>query len=312
MSELSRETRELLARGRHGTPLSPARRSRIKAAVFARVAVFSLLGTTATGTLAAVAIRSAGALAVVGVAGVVGVSVAPGLVHRHAIPTMSAPAPKQDDATPRQSQAQAAASLANPPQLVPPTGQPSMPLLSPAGATTSSWPRPSQPSPITVTPAHPSGAPDSPQGTRVRPLEDPAAPISAAEPRSSADAGAPGISSAKTASDGAFSAPLPTPTPASVATASTSRLEEEAALLRAADKAIRSGDGPFALLVLDEADSRFRDGSLLPERLAERVFALCLVGRTREARAAANIFLGAVATGPLAARVRGSCGGSKP
>src|SRR5262249_52734117 len=48
VSKLSRETQELLARGREGEPLSAAHRGRLKRAVLAQVAAASVTTTTAT------------------------------------------------------------------------------------------------------------------------------------------------------------------------------------------------------------------------------------------------------------------------
>jgi hypothetical protein len=87
------------------------------------------------------------------------------------------------------------------------------------------------------------------------------------------------------------------------------QLRQEAALLRAADSALRRGDGVLALRLLTEQEIRFPTGGLHPEMVAERVFALCLLGRKEQARAATDEFLQMMPTGPLAARVRGSCGG---
>ena len=43
MTELSRETEELLARGREGTPMPEARRGRLKKAVLAQIGAASLV-----------------------------------------------------------------------------------------------------------------------------------------------------------------------------------------------------------------------------------------------------------------------------
>jgi hypothetical protein len=58
---------------------------------------------------------------------------------------------------------------------------------------------------------------------------------------------------------------------------------------------------------LDEHASRFPAGVLEPEREAERVFALCDVGRVADARREGARFLAATPSGPLAARVAASC-----
>jgi len=103
---------------------------------------------------------------------------------------------------------------------------------------------------------------------------------------------------------------LPTdPRPLTSATATRTSLEEETWLLREADDALKVGDPNRALRILGDLAARFPGSSLAPERSAERIFALCIAGRTEEARAAARTFLEGESTGPLAARVRASCGG---
>jgi RNA polymerase sigma-70 factor (ECF subfamily) len=46
-----------------------------------------------------------------------------------------------------------------------------------------------------------------------------------------------------------------------------------------ADQALRSGDPGRAVSLLDEHATRYPDGSLGPERAAERIVALCKMGR---------------------------------
>jgi len=100
----------------------------------------------------------------------------------------------------------------------------------------------------------------------------------------------------------------PEPVPAPVAAAPTT-LEEETRLLHAAEDAMKAGSADRALAALGEHAARFPNGDLAHERAADRVFALCLAGRQDEARRAADDFLAAEGVGPLAARVRASCGG---
>jgi len=94
------------------------------------------------------------------------------------------------------------------------------------------------------------------------------------------------------------------------AAAASSSLEEEARLLREADDALKAGEPDRALRVLEELAARFPESALAPERAAERVFALCMAGRQDDAREAAATFLRTQDVGPLAARVRASCGGA--
>lgn len=83
----------------------------------------------------------------------------------------------------------------------------------------------------------------------------------------------------------------------------------ETGLLREADAALRSGDAARALSLLDELARTHPNGVLRQERSAERVFALCKLGRTHEARVEAERFLREAGDSPLAASVRASCGG---
>jgi hypothetical protein len=84
----------------------------------------------------------------------------------------------------------------------------------------------------------------------------------------------------------------------------------ETRLLRDAEVSMRSGDASRALLLLDEHAARFPNGVLGEERAAERVLALCALGRTQDARADMQKFLRERPRSPLADRVRASCVGS--
>ena len=83
---------------------------------------------------------------------------------------------------------------------------------------------------------------------------------------------------------------------------------EEAALLRKADEALRTGDAKRALELLREHAARFPAGILSEERSAELVTTLCRLGRTSEARREAERFLRVTPSSPLASSVRSSCG----
>jgi len=88
-----------------------------------------------------------------------------------------------------------------------------------------------------------------------------------------------------------------------------STLEEEQRLLRDADDALKAGAPDRALALLSDLATRFPDSALGHERAAERIFALCSAGRRDEAKQATAAFLSSEPTGPLALRVRASCGG---
>jgi len=80
-------------------------------------------------------------------------------------------------------------------------------------------------------------------------------------------------------------------------------LAAETALLRDADRALRAGDTATALARLDEHATRFPNGALAPERVAERLIVLCSLG-VADPHAVAR-FLDV--RSPLAARVRRAC-----
>jgi hypothetical protein len=87
-----------------------------------------------------------------------------------------------------------------------------------------------------------------------------------------------------------------------------STIEEETRLFTEAEDALKLGDADGTLRLLDEHGARFPSSMFAPERMADRVFALCMAGRHDEARQAAADFLHVSSVGPLAARVRTSCG----
>lgn len=120
-----------------------------------------------------------------------------------------------------------------------------------------------------------------------------------------------------TAPTGAVVGPAAGPTsptgagvPASTAGASggVDAVEGEARLLRNAEAAIAAGDGVTALALLDTHARRFPDGALAEQRDAERVVAMCTVGRVPAARAAAERYLAAHPRSSRAERVRRACG----
>ena len=92
--------------------------------------------------------------------------------------------------------------------------------------------------------------------------------------------------------------------------APASSVGAEVALLRDAHAALQSGNAALAVVLLDEHARRFPTGALGEERDAARIFALCALGRTSEARASTDRFLAAYPRSPQAARVRSSCGGA--
>lgn len=84
----------------------------------------------------------------------------------------------------------------------------------------------------------------------------------------------------------------------------------EARLLSRAVEALHAGDAARALSLLDEHGREYPAGVLAEERDAERVIALCQLGRVSDARAAARPFLLGQPSSALGRRVRDSCGGT--
>lgn len=98
----------------------------------------------------------------------------------------------------------------------------------------------------------------------------------------------------------------PPPSPSATA------LDEEVALLRSAQQALKRGDAATALAELDALGARHPDGVLREERLTARVLALCAAGRVDEARDAGRLFLAEMPTSVQADRVRASCALAAP
>jgi len=86
------------------------------------------------------------------------------------------------------------------------------------------------------------------------------------------------------------------------ATATTSAISEQIALVDAASAAVSAGAGERALAVLGEYQSKYPAGSFRPEVSALRIEALVLIGRREEARSLAERFVTQY-KGPLADRV---------
>lgn len=89
--------------------------------------------------------------------------------------------------------------------------------------------------------------------------------------------------------------------------ASTIELSSEAALLAAAQTALRDRDPARALELLTRHATRFASGEMAIEREALRVIALCELRRHDEGRAAATAVLADPRSRPYAARIRRAC-----
>jgi hypothetical protein len=296
MSELSRETKELLARGREGEPLGASHRARLKRTVLAQVAaatvVVSSTQAAAWTSLASKALAALGIVATLGAAGAVGVRAWQGsrsslrptraVVVAPPPPIARTPFPPPAevqglDTGPVTNDTSAAAFAATVPQAPASLGAP-LPTMA-------------------TMPAMPERTPSPPASPRTE-MHASALPETLAPTFPTTIPAAPAV-----ASDSVPVSPAVSP--------GQSALEQEAALLRQADAFLKGGDAANALRLLDDLAARFPHGSLEPERSAERVFALCRAGRVDDARREAGMFLEAHGIGPLATRVRASCGGSR-
>jgi len=97
----------------------------------------------------------------------------------------------------------------------------------------------------------------------------------------------------------------------STPTGAATSLAEETRLLEAAQRELARNQGGAALALLDEHAAKFPRGALSEERAAARILALCRLGRTGEARRAAEAFVGAAPQSPLVPRLESSCASSK-
>jgi hypothetical protein len=100
----------------------------------------------------------------------------------------------------------------------------------------------------------------------------------------------------------------PTSAGIAIAPGSPSILESETRLVGAGVAALHAGDAARALTLLDQHAREYPHGILAEECAAERVAALCALGRAAEARQAAAAFLRDHVRSPLSPRVRGLCG----
>jgi hypothetical protein len=90
--------------------------------------------------------------------------------------------------------------------------------------------------------------------------------------------------------------------------AGTVTLTREARALADVQRALREGRSTEALAMLAAQNREFAGGALGQEREAARIMALCAVGRVAEGRPAAERFLTANPSSPVATHIRSSCG----
>jgi len=105
--------------------------------------------------------------------------------------------------------------------------------------------------------------------------------------------------------------PNATASPAELGSASAEQpvdpLQAEAAALRSAQLALRSGDARRALELLAEQERDFRGGALAEERFAARVLALCEAHEPNAARREAQRFENRYPASALLGKVRSAC-----
>jgi hypothetical protein len=290
MTKLSRETEELLARGRGGTPLTPEHRARLRRAILAQAAGVTVV--TSAGTAAAwksLGAKIAGAAVLVAAVGGAGAAIGAGMSDRprNSLATLAMKSGGAYPATPPSW-----AMSTQTPAAISSVAALRMATATPASTTTPASVR----MPFSTTTAAPTTAPASSPVLTTTAAATAKPGIQAPIGRGTSTPGAAALPSSVVPAPGVL-----------LASAVASALEREVRLLRDADLATKDGDPERALALLDEHAAAFPRSDLEPERSAERVFALCGAGRIQEERNAASAFLSAHPTGPLAARVKDAC-----
>jgi hypothetical protein len=270
MNDLSPETRRLLDMARDGDRLPPGRRALLESKFFTRVAGGALVGLAAREAWA----KSAGLFGPItkGVAGLA-------IVSSIGAGGYFAVRASRYDAAPKPARAAMEAPRETPPVVwSPPATQ---------AITAPARPRVADPSEN----ARRSIEPREPVARRAVPLAAPPAPVrsrtAGSTPRS---APAPVAAAPAQASQPSAPAASPPPAPENTVTPppaeeapppriANNTLNDETRILWEADQALRSGNTSRAVSLLDEHASKYPDGALSPERGAERVVALCKLGR---------------------------------
>ncbi|HKY36405.1 MAG TPA: hypothetical protein VJN18_10725 [Polyangiaceae bacterium] len=111
--------------------------------------------------------------------------------------------------------------------------------------------------------------------------------------------------------DNNAAAPTTIASPARSSAASRTSVADEARLIRSADAAVRRGDTDRALALLEQHSRAYPSGVLAEERAAQRVFALCRAGRTRDAHTEAKRFLRSNPRSHFAGSIRQACAETK-
>jgi|HubBroStandDraft_1064217.scaffolds.fasta_scaffold131069_2 hypothetical protein len=166
------------------------------------------------------------------------------------------------------------------------------------GAPMAAAPQPVQPTTALALAPTPEPAPSPALRRAIAGTESPPAPA-AATVRATATATVPAPATATVPA----SAPATTNDPPH-----PSDLDAEIALLRDVRSALHAGDAASALSLLDQHDHLYPAGALGEDAAAERIYALCALGRASQAGALADRFLATHRSSPHAASVRASCG----
>lgn len=158
--------------------------------------------------------------------------------------------------------------------------------------------------------------PEVPRAPVAAPVETTSPPVLGPAPVERAPlAATPPVPSATSEERTGPKAPPKVPPHATVSVTSTappaneSSLSVETHLVRDATAALQRGDAAGALAALEDHARRFPHGVLAEERDAQRVLALCALGRTSEAKSRASRFAEQHPRSALTGKVRGSCAG---
>jgi hypothetical protein len=291
---------QLMARIAAGTTVAAgtvlmARQGAFKSLLKALAGLAHSASSSAGATVGATALVATKAAAVVTVVGAVAVGTTLAVAHRAAPRSVEAPVHARVGA----GAARPPAAPAGKPPAPPPTSEPAiLPRSAPEPADPTHTDAPA----VGAATRAAEGAP--PTSARGSELRGGAAPTSS-RPLSSRPPSA--RRSGDTASAGtARSAPVPSSPPATAADRDD-LLDREVELIRQAHDALRDGEPGFALAILDDHERRFPRGALAQDRDAQRVLALCALGRLEEARTAAARFLSGYPLSPHAPAVRDSC-----
>jgi hypothetical protein len=276
MSDLSPETRRLIDMARDGDRLPPGRRARLETRFFARVAGGAVIGLAAREAFAKSGLFGPVAKGLAGLAVVSSIGAGGYLAVRATRSDLAA------SMRPTSTESSHATHATNDMRARNETIAPATPIVAaPSRPQRAAETEPSRRSTNGVNVAEPRESVSRRSGTPVAAKAP--APSRGSTPRASAPAAAVAAAPAQTTAPAATTPPAPeAPAPAAEeappARPSTA-LADETRLLWEADQALRSGSTSRALSLLDEHASRYPDGSLSPERGAERVVALCKLGR---------------------------------